>query len=39
MPLELLDPAAEAATGEDAEYLYTLNCGPQHPRTPPCGSS
>ncbi len=33
MPLELLDPAAEAATGEDAEYLYTLNFGPQHPAT------
>jgi NADH-quinone oxidoreductase subunit D len=32
MPLELLDPAADAP-GTDAEYLYTLNFGPQHPAT------
>jgi NADH-quinone oxidoreductase subunit D len=32
MPVELLDPVAPA-TGEDAEYLYTLNFGPQHPAT------
>lgn len=31
MPVELLDPTAEA--GSDAEYLYTLNFGPQHPAT------
>jgi NADH-quinone oxidoreductase subunit D len=29
--VELLDPAAD--TGQDAEYLYTLNFGPQHPAT------
>jgi NADH-quinone oxidoreductase subunit D len=31
MPVELLDPTADAGT--DAEYLYTLNFGPQHPAT------
>lgn len=31
MPLEALDPSAIA--GEDQEYLYTLNFGPQHPAT------
>ena len=33
MPVELLDPSAEVTSGEDAEYLYTLNFGPQHPAT------
>src|SRR5438874_8988889 len=31
MPVELLDPTAEA--GADQEFLYTLNFGPQHPAT------
>jgi NADH-quinone oxidoreductase subunit D len=31
MPVELLDPTADAGT--DSEYLYTLNFGPQHPAT------
>jgi NADH-quinone oxidoreductase subunit D len=31
MPVELLDPTADA--GAEAEYLYTLNFGPQHPAT------
>lgn len=31
MPVEALDPAAEA--GADQEFLYTLNFGPQHPAT------
>jgi NADH-quinone oxidoreductase subunit D len=31
MPLELADPTAPA--GEDQEYLWTLNFGPQHPAT------
>jgi NADH-quinone oxidoreductase subunit D len=31
MPVQLLDPAAESGT--DAEFLYTLNFGPQHPAT------
>jgi NADH-quinone oxidoreductase subunit D len=31
MPVELLDPTADA--GSEQEYLYTLNFGPQHPAT------
>lgn len=31
MPLELLQPGAEAS--EDQDYLWTLNFGPQHPAT------
>jgi NADH-quinone oxidoreductase subunit D len=31
MPLELAEPAAPE--GEDKEYLWTLNFGPQHPAT------
>src|SRR5437763_15016352 len=33
MPLELLDSPLPPASETDAEYLWTLNFGPQHPAT------
>jgi NADH-quinone oxidoreductase subunit D len=33
MPLELLDSPLPPASEADAEYLWTLNFGPQHPAT------
>ncbi len=33
MPLQTATPVAEDVAGADAEFLYTLNFGPQHPAT------